>query len=246
MTEGEVVVPVVVGKSDQAPKGQPTETESAAPTSAPIRGQVESGSGRTSGGGSSASGMVASGSSGATSVMQGHVTDPSSGMTPTGAQVSSGSNQDPTEMRGLIGDDTWYPSAEDVMESTTSRSRPLRALERMRRVTRDGHGHRYSRGGAGAGGVGTMDVFAVLAQVNDQLGNAPDLESFLKVVVGVIKDLTQFHRVLVYQFDEQWNGQVVAELVDWSQTHDIFKGLHFPAADIPVQVSPGFSTFGRN
>ena len=82
-----------------------------------------------------------------------------------------------------------------------------------------------------------MDVFAVLAQVNDQLGSAPDLESFLKVVVGVIKDLTQFHRVLVYQFDEQWNGQVVAELVDWSQTHDIYKGLHFPAADIPAQVS---------
>ena len=59
-----------------------------------------------------------------------------------------------------------------------------------------------------------MDIFAVLAQVNDQLSAAPDLESFLKVVVDVIKDLTQFHRVLVYQFDEQWNGPVVAELVD--------------------------------
>ncbi|CAE6456618.1 unnamed protein product [Rhizoctonia solani] len=141
---------------------------------------------------------------------------------------------DPTEARGLIGDDSWFPSAEDVVESTTSRSRPLRALERMRRITRDGHGPR--RGGVGTGGVGTMDVFAVLAQVNDQLGSAPDLESFLKVVVGVIKDLTQFHRVLVYQFDEQWNGQVVAELVDWSQTHDIYKGLHFPAADIPAQA----------
>lgn len=83
-----------------------------------------------------------------------------------------------------------------------------------------------------------MDVFAVMAQINEQLGAAPDLETFLKVVAGVIKDLTQFHRVLVYQFDEVWNGQVVAELVDWNQTHDLYRGLHFPATDIPAQVSP--------
>ncbi|EGO23709.1 Fph type histidine kinase [Serpula lacrymans var. lacrymans S7.9] len=81
-----------------------------------------------------------------------------------------------------------------------------------------------------------MDIFAVMAQINEQLGAAQDLDSCLKVVVGVIKDLTQFHRVLVYQFDEVWNGQVTAELVDWSQTHDLYKGLHFPASDIPAQA----------
>jgi light-regulated signal transduction histidine kinase (bacteriophytochrome) len=81
-----------------------------------------------------------------------------------------------------------------------------------------------------------MDVFAVMTQINEQLGSAPDLDSFLKTVVGVIKDLSQFHRVLIYQFDEVWNGQVVAELVDWSHSHDLFKGLHFPASDIPAQV----------
>ena len=81
-----------------------------------------------------------------------------------------------------------------------------------------------------------MDVFAVMAQINEQLGAAPDLETFLDVVVGVIKDLTQFHRVLVYQFDESWNGKVMAELVDWTQTHDLYKGLHFPAVDIPAQA----------
>lgn len=84
--------------------------------------------------------------------------------------------------------------------------------------------------------MGMMDVFAVMAQINEQLGAAPDLDTFLKVTAGVIKDLTQFHRVLVYQFDEMWNGQVVAELVDWNQTHDLYRGLHFPAGDIPAQV----------
>lgn len=82
-----------------------------------------------------------------------------------------------------------------------------------------------------------MDVFSVMAQVNEQFGQANDLDTFLNVVVGVFKDLTQFHRVLVYQFDELWNGKAVAELVDWNKTHDLYKGLHFPASDIPAQVS---------
>ena len=81
-----------------------------------------------------------------------------------------------------------------------------------------------------------MDVFAVMSQINEQLGDAQDLQTFLKIVVGVLKDLTQFHRVLVYQFDESWNGQAVTELVDWSQTHELYRGLHFPASDIPAQV----------
>ncbi|KAJ7070009.1 hypothetical protein C8F01DRAFT_1114955 [Mycena amicta] len=152
------------------------------------------------------------------------------------------------------------PSAEDILDSTTSRAKPLPALERLRRIgrgerpgtsptsiTNDPLGasqaqsqrpRRTRRGTAGgtAGGVGMMDVFAVMAQINEQLGDAPDLNTFLQVVVGVIKDLSQFHRVLVYQFDESWNGQVVAELMDWSKSHDLYRGLHFPAADIPAQA----------
>lgn len=38
------------------------------------------------------------------------------------------------------------------------------------------------------------------------------------------------------QFDERWNGQVVAEQVDYSKTKDLFRGLHFPATDIPAQA----------
>lgn len=40
----------------------------------------------------------------------------------------------------------------------------------------------------------------------------------------------------VLQFDEEWNGQVVAELVDYKQTRDLYRGLHFPASDIPAQA----------
>lgn len=170
------------------------------------------------------------------------------------SRTATGSTNTLGNAGGLDEDDNWTPSAEDIMESTTTRSRPLLALERLRRVTRAqglanpsptlsppppgaNRGRRGARGGRVQSGGGMMDVFAVMAQINEQLDAAPDLDSFLKVVVGVVKDLTQFHRVLVYQFDEVWNGQTVAELVDWSMTHDLYKGLHFPATDIPAQVS---------
>ncbi|QRV77843.1 ATP-binding cassette transporter abc4 [Ceratobasidium sp. AG-Ba] len=238
LSEGEIVVPVVVGTTNDATKegGDGTEVtqEDATPTAVPAttptaeKGEVETpGDGGMSsadtvkppsgGQGTGASSGKATVTGGDPNVAgeRGVVTNPSSEITPT-QNANSGGNDpgegalSPTELRGLIGEEDWYPSAEDVVESTTSRSRPLRALERMRRITRDPpgsrRGGRRSYEGTGAG-VGTMDVFAVLAQVNDQLGSAPDLDSFLKVVVGVIKDLTQFHRVLVYQFDEQWNGQ---------------------------------------
>ncbi|KAJ7081397.1 phytochrome-like protein, partial [Mycena belliarum] len=156
------------------------------------------------------------------------------------------------------------PSAEDIVESTTSRAKPLIALERLRRIARGTHtsppapapasgpgpdqgadagSPRVRRGrrnaapaGLGAGAVGMMDVFAVMAQINEQLEAAADLEAFLGVVVGVVRELSQFDRVMVYRFDELWNGQVVAELVDWGRTRALYRGLHFPASDIPAQA----------
>ena len=41
---------------------------------------------------------------------------------------------------------------------------------------------------------------------------------------------------MVYQFDSDWNGNVVAELVDYSKATDLFAGLNFPASDIPAQA----------
>lgn len=166
----------------------------------------------------------------------------------------AGGTMTPPDIHGLDGDDEWQPSPQDVLESTTSRSKPLKALQRLRKfeascnptsgrstvdsnaspspVRRKGRARRS----APADNVNVMDVFAVMSQINEQFGNAQDLETFLNVVVGVIKELTQFHRVLVYQFDEVWNGFVTAELVDWSKTRDLYKGLHFPASDIPPQA----------
>ena len=112
------------------------------------------------------------------------------------------------------------PSAEELAESTINVSKPLRILRTARK----------QKGEAAA-----MEVFNVMSQVQEQLAAAPNLEKFLKVLVGVIKELTGFHRVMIYQFDPTFNGRVVTELVDPRATRDLYKGLNFPASDIPKQ-----------
>merc|ERR1711881_55362 len=80
------------------------------------------------------------------------------------------------------------------------------------------------------------EVFNIMSQVQEQLASAVNLDSFLKVLVGVVKELTGFHRVMIYQFDNAFNGRVVTELVDPRATKDLYHGLHFPASDIPKQA----------
>ncbi|KAI1493423.1 hsp90-like protein [Biscogniauxia mediterranea] len=120
-------------------------------------------------------------------------------------------------------EDTLYQihTAEELHESTEVSSKPLRVLRRARK----------RRGEAGA-----MQVFDMMSQVQEQLASAPNLERFLKILVGIVRELTGFHRVMIYQFDAAFNGKVVTELVDPTQTRDLYYGLHFPASDIPKQA----------
>ncbi|KAL8717931.1 MAG: hypothetical protein Q9225_004879 [Loekoesia sp. 1 TL-2023] len=113
------------------------------------------------------------------------------------------------------------PTEEEYAESTVNMSKPLRVLRTARK----------RKGEAAA-----MEVFNIMSQVQEQLANAPNLEAFLKILVGVVKELTGFHRVMIYQFDQAWNGRVVTELVDPRATKDLYKGLNFPASDIPKQA----------
>lgn len=113
------------------------------------------------------------------------------------------------------------PTEQEYAESTHNASKPLRVLRSARK----------RKGEAAA-----MEVFNIMSQVQEQLAAAPNLEVFLKILVGVIKELTGFHRVMIYQFDQAWNGRVVTELVDPRATKDLYKGLNFPASDIPKQA----------
>ncbi|KAK0541087.1 hypothetical protein OC842_000176 [Tilletia horrida] len=172
--------------------------------------------------------------------------------TPSTITATSSSSAMTHAPRGGLEGQPYIPAAEDVAESTMSTSKPLKALARMRlskqRRTAAG-GTSRRRQGAGGPGIGSgpgsaggdmddvsLDMFGILSQANEQLAAQTDLQSFLKVAVSIVREITTFSRVMIYQFDEQWNGQVVCELVNWNDTHDLYRGLHFPASDIPAQA----------
>lgn len=129
----------------------------------------------------------------------------------------------PNDMTPELPEDTLSsnPTADELLDSTEIKSKPLRVLRSARK----------RKGEAAA-----MEVFNIMSQVQEQLAAAPNLEKFLKVLVGVVKELTGFHRVMIYQFDQSFNGRVVTELVDPRATKDLYKGLNFPASDIPKQA----------
>lgn len=129
----------------------------------------------------------------------------------------------PNDLTPELPEDTLssQPTAQELLESTEIKSKPLRVLRSARK----------RKGEAAA-----MEVFNIMSQVQEQLAAAPSLEKFLKVLVGVVKELTGFHRVMIYQFDQTFNGRVVTELVDPRATKDLYKGLNFPASDIPKQA----------
>ena len=78
---------------------------------------------------------------------------------------------------------------------------------------------------------------ATPAQAQDavaRLRAAPSLEAAASACAEDIRRMTGFQRVLVYQFDEDWNGEAVGESRD--ADYSSLLGLRFPASDIPAQA----------
>lgn len=73
-----------------------------------------------------------------------------------------------------------------------------------------------------------------LKQAIAQLRQVPDLTDFLQLATSQIRHMTGCDRVVVYQFDAQGAGEVVAE----AKRPDLpaYLGLHYPATDIPDPV----------
>ncbi len=67
-----------------------------------------------------------------------------------------------------------------------------------------------------------------------RLAAAPTVPELADQLAREVQDVLGFDRVMVYRFDEQWNGEVIAE----QRRLDLnpFLGLHYPATDIPAQA----------
>lgn len=76
-----------------------------------------------------------------------------------------------------------------------------------------------------------------LSQVNEHLKklvNAHTEAAVLDELVAAVRAITGHDRSLVFQFDEDWNGRVVAE--NHNERLSSMLNHHFPAGDIPPQV----------
>ncbi|MGY1784735.1 SpoIIE family protein phosphatase [Geodermatophilus sp. SYSU D00698] len=79
-----------------------------------------------------------------------------------------------------------------------------------------------------------------LPTVLQRLSAPTSLEGLTAVLAHEVRALTGFDRVMVYRFDAEWNGEVVAE--DRRADLEPFLGLHYPAGDIPAQARALYAT----
>lgn len=85
-----------------------------------------------------------------------------------------------------------------------------------------------------------INVYRRINSTIEAIGLAPDLHSMFDVTVSEVKRLTNYDRIMIYRFDEEWNGKVIAEA---KESHlDPFLGLQYPASDIPPQARALYHT----
>ncbi|MFJ5298575.1 ATP-binding protein [Pseudomonas sp. NPDC088368] len=73
-----------------------------------------------------------------------------------------------------------------------------------------------------------------LSRTLRRLQSAKTLAELYDISVNEIRTLTGYDRVLIYRFQEQGHGQVIAESA--TPEVDAYQGLFFPASDIPEQA----------
>lgn len=83
-------------------------------------------------------------------------------------------------------------TSEEYLQSTTVKSKPLHVLHVARKSSRS---------------LGPMDMFHVLSEIQVQLGSCTELSDLLDKIVGLVYELTSFHRVMVYRFDDDAAGE---------------------------------------
>jgi light-regulated signal transduction histidine kinase (bacteriophytochrome) len=82
--------------------------------------------------------------------------------------------------------------------------------------------------------ISFRDLQPVLGTSLHKLKRTNAVRSLAELAAAEVKRLTGYGRVLVYRFDSQWNGHVIAEVREPS--YGSYLDLWFPASDIPEQA----------
>lgn len=87
-----------------------------------------------------------------------------------------------------------------------------------------------------------IDIYKDVKYILSALKEAKNLQDIATTTAQEIKRLSGFDRVMLYQFDENWNGQVIGEALE--EDMEPYIGLHFPASDVPPQARALYLTNG--
>ena len=79
-----------------------------------------------------------------------------------------------------------------------------------------------------------FDFYRLVKKPIAKIQNTDSLEELCDAIVREVKKVTQFDRVMVYRFDEEGAGTVIAEAV--IEGLEPYLGLHYPKTDIPKQA----------
>jgi two-component system, chemotaxis family, sensor kinase Cph1 len=79
-----------------------------------------------------------------------------------------------------------------------------------------------------------ISVYQHVRRATQAIERAESIEQVMDIAVKELKGLSGFDKVMVYQFDQDWNGHVVAEAKEEGMA--AYLGLHFPASDVPRQA----------
>jgi chemotaxis family two-component system sensor kinase Cph1 len=82
--------------------------------------------------------------------------------------------------------------------------------------------------------VSFVDVFQSLKLGFGEIVLTKTVEDLGNQVVLLLKRISGFERVLMYKFDDEWNGKVIAECK--AEDQQSYLGQQFPASDIPKQA----------
>jgi two-component system, chemotaxis family, sensor kinase Cph1 len=79
-----------------------------------------------------------------------------------------------------------------------------------------------------------VDVYQELKHVVTAIENARNVEQTVTIAARELKKASGFDKVMIYRFDKEWNGNVLAE--EREDDMESYMGFTFPASDIPQQA----------
>lgn len=72
-----------------------------------------------------------------------------------------------------------------------------------------------------------------LTKILNNLSSTETISGLCANAAKLTREVFRYDRVMIYKFDEEWNGQVIAE--EKKDQLESWLGLHYPASDIPQQ-----------